>query len=147
LVDWAPFVPATAAADDGAPDAAAWLRRGEPFLRLEGGIVGRLDDMVSIRGNNVYPSALENLLRRFDDTVLEYRAEILEGRDGARLRLTLECDERAADAAAQERLRSRVVEAVREQLYFRPEVVLVRAGTLPRSEFKAQRFVRVPLAT
>ena len=43
-------------------------------LRLAGGILGRTDDMIAIRGNNFYPSALENVIRRFTD-IVEYRVE------------------------------------------------------------------------
>src|SRR5581483_9005322 len=48
---------------------------GSRFLRLEGGILGRTDDMIHLRGNNVYPSALEALIRRFPE-VVEYRLEV-----------------------------------------------------------------------
>ena len=48
---------------------------GRPYLRLDGGILGRTDDMICIRGNNVYPSALEAILRRFPE-VTEYRIEV-----------------------------------------------------------------------
>ena len=46
-----------------------------PFRWLEGGVLGRRDDMVPLRGNNFYPSSLEAVLRRFAE-VVEYRVEI-----------------------------------------------------------------------
>jgi len=46
------------------PDGAA--RGTAALLRIQGGILGRTDDMLTIRGNNVYPSQLEDLLRAFD---------------------------------------------------------------------------------
>src|SRR5262249_51444946 len=48
---------------------------GRKWMRLAGGILGRTDDMIAIRGNNVYPSALENVLRRFAE-ISEYRVTI-----------------------------------------------------------------------
>ncbi len=46
---------------------------GCPFARLAGGLLGRADDMIHLRGNNVYPAALEAIIRRFDE-VVEFRA-------------------------------------------------------------------------
>ena len=50
---------------------------GRPFLLLEGGVLGRVDDMVVVRGVNVFPSALESILREFPE-VEEFRVEISE---------------------------------------------------------------------
>ena len=41
-------------------------------MRFEGGVLGRADDMTTVRGVNVYPMAIENLIVRFPE-VLEYR--------------------------------------------------------------------------
>ncbi len=48
---------------------------GDAYCRMEGGILARLDDMVIIRGNNIYPSALEEVLRGFP-AVVEYRVRV-----------------------------------------------------------------------
>ena len=48
---------------------------GRTFARLEGGILARVDDMVNVRGVNVYPSAVEAVVRRFAE-VAEYRATV-----------------------------------------------------------------------
>src|SRR5207247_4685705 len=45
---------------------------GSNWMRLDGGILGRTDDMIALRGNNVYPAALENVIRRFAE-VVEFR--------------------------------------------------------------------------
>jgi phenylacetate-CoA ligase len=57
--------------------------------RLEGGILARLDDMVIVRGNNVYPSAIEAIVRRFRE-VAEYRVLVLESSGLTRLVIELE---------------------------------------------------------
>ena len=48
---------------------------GRPWMRLDGGILVRTDDMIAVRGNHVYPSALENVIRRFS-AVVEYRVTV-----------------------------------------------------------------------
>jgi phenylacetate-CoA ligase len=53
-------------------------RDGQGFLRLEGGILGRVDDMVTIRGNNLYPSALEDVVRSVPG-VAEFRIHLWDG--------------------------------------------------------------------
>jgi phenylacetate-CoA ligase len=46
---------------------------GLPFARLEGGILARADDMISIRGVNVYPTSIESVVRQFAE-VAEFRS-------------------------------------------------------------------------
>jgi phenylacetate-CoA ligase len=110
-------------------------RCGRSFLRLEGGILGRTDDMIHLRGNNLYPSALEAVLLRFPE-VAEYRVEIDHSDSLAELRIELE--PRAAVAAAE--IVERVERAIRDEFLFQAEVVAVAPGSLPRYEMKARRF-------
>jgi phenylacetate-CoA ligase len=109
---------------------------GRVFLRLKGGIRGRTDDMIIIRGNNVYPSALEDIIRRFP-AVEEFRIEVDQSGPLTSLHLLLECPPPAGTALA-----DAVRAAVRTELNFRPVVTLVPPGTLPRAEMKSQRLVR-----
>jgi phenylacetate-CoA ligase len=113
-------------------------RCGRVFARLDGGVLGRTDEMVSIRGNNFYPGALEEIIRRFRD-VVEYRVEIDHGAALAEVTVTIEPSRQVADAAA---LSAAVAQAIRDNLLFRAEVVTVPPGTLPRFEMKAQRMQR-----
>ena len=102
--------------------------------------MGRVDQMALVRGNNVYPSAVDAILRQFDG-VAEYRAEVIESPRGNRLHLVVEpVDSAGLDV---DRLRDEISQAVRERLFFTPEVTLAPKGSLPRFEFKALRFVRV----
>jgi phenylacetate-CoA ligase len=107
---------------------------GPVFLRLQGGILGRTDDMWIIRGNNVYPSAIENILRRFVD-IQEFRLEVDDSQALVSLRILIEVSGSGDPSNA-------VRETIRRELHFRPDVVVVPVGTLPRSEMKAQRVVR-----
>jgi phenylacetate-CoA ligase len=106
-------------------------------LRLEGGILGRADDMIHIRGNNVYPTAIEDIIRRFPD-VVEFRMEIDVSQSLSELTITLDPTPNA-DAAA---LIAKIEQAVRNELLFRPNVVAVAPGALPRFEMKARRFIK-----
>jgi phenylacetate-CoA ligase len=110
---------------------------GSPFLRLEGGILGRTDDMIHLRGNNLYPSALEAVIRRFPE-VAEYRVEVDETGSLAELRIEVEPQDDKQGA----RVAQRVSQAIRDELLFRAEVVAVSPGTLPRFEMKANRISR-----
>jgi phenylacetate-CoA ligase len=102
---------------------------GRTWLRLDGGILGRTDEMIAIRGNNFYPSALENVLRRFPE-VVEYRVTIDRAAPLAEMRIEIEA---SADVAA------KIRDVIRDELMFRAAVERVAAGTLPRFEMKAQR--------
>lgn len=114
---------------------------GRWLARAEGGILGRVDDMVHIKGNNVYPGAIEAVIRGIDD-VADYRAEVRETATGTSLRVEIEPAARAGDGT--EALVEQVSQAIRDSLHFRAEVNLVAPGSLPRSEGKGSRFVRIP---
>ena len=111
---------------------------GRPFLFLEGGVLGRVDDMVVVRGINVYPSAVEEILSEFSE-IEEYRIDVLETEGLSGLKLTLEPK---AGISPTEDLEKRVVDRVRNGLSLRPSVELVPPGTLPRFELKARRFFK-----
>ena len=102
-------------------------------MRLDGGILGRTDDMIAIRGNNFYPSALENVLRKFAE-IIEYRVEIDRSSPLAAVRIEVEPTPGVSAGLA-----ARLVDAIRDELMFRAEVALAASGTLPRFEMKAQR--------
>jgi len=107
---------------------------GRSFARIEGGILGRFDDMLLIRGNNVFPSAIENIVRGFDE-VAEFR--IVVDKRGALTELCVEIEPRSGQAA--KTLTERVKSEVRDRLNFRATVVLAQPGSLPRFEMKAKR--------
>jgi phenylacetate-CoA ligase len=104
---------------------------GHKGMRLAGGILGRTDDMIAIRGNNVYPSALENVLRSFTE-VVEYRITVDRSTPLAEMRIEVE-------ASGGTNVAARIADAIRDRLMFRAEVALVAPGTLPRFEMKAHR--------
>jgi phenylacetate-CoA ligase len=103
---------------------------GRTFLTLPGGIVGRTDDLIILRGVNVYPSAVEAIVRTFE--VGEFR--LVRSRDGALEELTV-------DVEASEDVATQLAHALRERLAVRIPTRAVPAGSLPRWELKARRLV------
>lgn len=107
-------------------------------LCLEGGILGRLDDMICVRGVNIYPSAVDGVLRRFPE-VVEY--QVREVRQGALLdlKLVVEVLLSVRDTAP---VAERIGLALRDTFQLRMDVEVVPQGTLPRFEFKARRWIK-----
>jgi phenylacetate-CoA ligase len=101
------------------------------FVFLEGGVLGRADQMLVVRGVNVFPSALEQILHGFPE-IVEYRATVW--RDGQLDQLRIEVEDRLGRP-------ERVEQELRLRLGLRTEVVSVPPGSLPRSEGKSRRFV------
>lgn len=104
---------------------------GRTFLTLPGGVLGRVDDMLTIRGVNVYPASIENVLRAISD-VQEFRIIVFQSGELDEIELELECPEAVTGAVAA---------ALRQALGLRVSVRAVPAGTLPRFELKARRVV------
>jgi phenylacetate-CoA ligase len=99
------------------------------FVRLRGGVVGRVDDMLVVRGVNVFPSSIESIVREFPE-VGEYR--LIVQKSGALDELKLEVEDRQHSP-------DRIAEKLLLMLQLRIEVVDVPEGTLPRSEGKSRR--------
>lgn len=122
-------------------DRVRWTRApcecGRTFARLEGGIRGRVDDMITVRGVNVFPSALENIVRRH--SAEEFRVLVFQ-RDGLD-ELVLEME---VDTVAGSDLTERVAADLHRQLGLRVEVRPLPPSSLPRAELKARRVVRAP---
>jgi phenylacetate-CoA ligase len=112
---------------------------GRPFLLLQGGVLGRVDDMFIVRGVNVFPSAIENIMREFQE-IEEFRVEIFEKEAMKEIRIVLEPRSDKSPGAA---LTEQVSQRMRERIGLRPLVELVPPGTLPRFELKAKRFFKL----
>lgn len=104
--------------------------------RLIGGVLGRVDDMRLVRGVNVYPSAVDAIVRRFA-AVAEY--EVIVESNGAmtELAMTIEPTPTCDDVAS---LCKVVAEALRDALSLRVPVTATEPGELPRYELKAKRW-------
>lgn len=101
------------------------------FVLLDGGVLGRADDMMIIRGVNVFPSSIEQILHCFPE-VIEYR--ITAYKEGEMDSLSIEVEDRLESP-------ERVAKELQLRLGLRIEVALVPIGSLPRFEGKGKRFV------
>jgi phenylacetate-CoA ligase len=113
---------------------------GRPELALEGGILGRADDMVVIRGVNVPPSAVEGILRSRPE-VAEFQVEIRDNRGLFEMQILVEPVSREVDA---EDLKRAIEGDLRVAFNLRIPVTIVPCGGLPRYEMKSKRWVRHP---
>ena len=105
-------------------------------LALEGGILGRADDMVVVRGVNLYPSAVENVVRSCGE-IAEFRVETHVERALTEMSVQVEPQPGCADEAG---LSHKVAAALQYAFGLRVAVSCVPAGTLPRFEAKAKRW-------
>jgi phenylacetate-CoA ligase len=107
---------------------------GRTFVRIAG-LRGRQDDMLIIRGVNLYPSEVEHVLLSIEGASAHYR--LIVERPGAMDELTVECE--AADGADPMALRAAVESRLKEETGLRMTVNVVEPGAVPRSEGKAVR--------
>lgn len=115
---------------------------GRTFLRLEGGILGRSDDMFQFAGVNVFPSAIENLIREVEAFSNEYQIVVPKMGSGKRIRIRVEP---ASEDISEEKLKRAVHDFIEHFKYvvtFTPDVDIVGVGELPRFELKAKRVIR-----
>ena len=118
--------------DDGPCACGSWE------LALQGGILARLDDMVVIRGINVYPSAVDDVFRSCRN-VAEYCVHIDTGSALPKLKITVEPGRDCRDPVA---LAAEIESELQRTFSLRIPVAAVTRGSLPRFEMKAQRWIR-----
>ncbi|MFZ5538513.1 MAG: phenylacetate--CoA ligase family protein [Pseudomonadota bacterium] len=116
---------------------------GRTYPRLPQGIFGRIDDMFTIRGENIYPSEIDAALNQLPDYGGEHRIVITRETAMDELLLRVEPSDvlHRSGAAALERFRSEVAHKLQTVLGVRARVEIVAPGTLPRTDFKARRVV------
>ena len=101
---------------------------GRTFLILPGGVLGRVDDMLIVRGVSVYPSALANILHRFSE-VSEYRVIVISEGPMDEIALQVECPPQ---------LKATIAEELHVVLNLRVPIETVEPGTFPRFELKSR---------
>lgn len=103
------------------------------FVRLESGVLGRADDMIVVRGVNIFPSSIDAIVRSFP-SITDYRLTVTK--KGAMDDLLLEIELGVENSESVSIVLS---EKLSIQLNLRIDVVRVAKGTLPRTEGKAKR--------
>ena len=112
------------------------------LLQLEGGVLGRSDDMLVIRGNNVFPSSVEAVLREFPE-VTEFRLAVVTRQEMLQLQIEFEATPAISESReALDQLMARLTRKITDRLAFSPELIPVPSDSLPRSEFKRRRVLR-----
>jgi phenylacetate-CoA ligase len=101
------------------------------FVLLESGILGRADDMIIIRGVNIFPTAVEQILHSFPE-VVEYR--LTARKNGAMDELVVEVEDHLQDP-------ERISRELQLRLGLKIEVHCVTTMSLPRFEGKGRRFI------
>ncbi len=111
---------------------------GRTLARIKGGVLGRADDMLIVRGVNLYPSTIDNLLRALP-SIIEYEVEIrrIAGMDDLLLKIEIR------DIEPFPAVEQAVLAAFRSELNIRVSVEHASRGSLPRYEFKSRRYKRV----
>ena len=109
--------------------------------RLKGGVLGRADDMMTIRGNNVFPSSIDAIVREFEN-VAEYRMHFTTKREMNHLKIEVEPVASIAETDAEGSLLSDINRAIKDRMNFQAEIVAVPVDSLPRFELKGRRFVK-----
>jgi phenylacetate-CoA ligase len=117
-------------------DIVEFVNEGDASY-LRQGIRGRADDMLHIRGNNLYPSAIENLLRRYPQ-IAEFRIGIRETDGLSELEIEIE-----PTSPNYTDMPSTIEHAILQEFLFRPKVRLAPGGSLPRFEMKAKRWHKI----
>lgn len=128
-------------------DLALWTNDktacGRTYPSLPQGVFGRIDDMLTIRGENVYPSEIDAVLSKLPDYGGEHR--IIVSRDGLMDELLVRVEASAAlgaqGAAALAAFRDQVAGAMHTVLGLRTLIEVVAPGTYPRTDFKARRVI------
>lgn len=112
---------------------------GRCEMALVGGILGRTDDMVVVRGVNVFPSAVEEIIRAHDG-VLEYQVQISSVNSLTEMSIQIEPNPACSDPNG---LATRLEKSFQTQFALRVPVITAPAGSLPRFEMKAKRWVKI----
>jgi phenylacetate-CoA ligase len=109
---------------------------GRTWSRLEGGILARADDMVNIRGVNVYPASIESVVHAIPE-IVEFRSTVSQR--GVMRTLSVEIE--VHSGADSEAVSARLTRQLRSALGLTVPVRITEPGSLPRFEMKARRFI------
>jgi len=110
---------------------------GRTTARLVGGVLARTDDMINVKGVNVFPTAIESVVRSFQE-VVEFQTTVIARKAMRSLSVTIEVDGSIKEPSTVEH---EVERKLHEALGLSISVTSVELGTLPRFDMKARRFI------
>ena len=105
---------------------------GLPTFDLLGGILGRVDDMVVVRGVNLYPSAIDAILAEFPE-ILEYQVVFTNHSSMVEVEIRVE---------VRDDISRQLEQVLQEAFSLRIPVTVMEKGSLPRPEMKANRWIK-----
>jgi phenylacetate-CoA ligase len=113
---------------------------GRTLARIPDGILGRADDMITVRAANVYPSAIDEIVKSFNELDGEYQVVIEKPEDLDVMTLRLE---RAGElsAGAEDELVTRIDQRVKLAFGSRAKIEILAPGSLPTFVYKAKRII------
>jgi len=106
-------------------------------------IKGRTDDMLIVKGVNIFPIQIERVLMNIPEVGTDYQI-ILDRKnylDAMTVRVEINAKFFDGDIRHLERLQKKIVEELRSEIIIEPEVELVEPGSIPKSEGKAVRVI------
>ncbi len=112
------------------------------YLRLDGGVLGRVDDMFHFAGINIYPTQIQELLHENKEFAQAYQLVVPKMGSGRRLRILVEPSQGGMPEDILREAGERFAAAVKYRVTVTPEVQFVEPGSLPRAEGKAKRVIR-----
>lgn len=115
---------------------------GRNWMAVEAGTIGRLDDMMKIRGNNMWPSAVDAVVFRNDD-VWEYAGRVFvtgSGKTGVELRIALKAGAGPQDEAARDGFARKLKADLKAATNINMDIAFVDRGELPNYDYKSRRW-------
>ncbi len=113
---------------------------GRTGFRFE--IIGRSDDMIVVKGVNVFPSAIAEIISEFPEfSYPEFQIRLNAPPPVNELNILIEC--KAELLANAETLIDKIVHKMKNKLYIYPKIQLVEEGSLPRTEGKTKRVIKL----
>jgi phenylacetate-CoA ligase len=115
---------------------------GRTFARLEGGILGRADDMIPFAGVNIYPSGIENFVRGLKQFSTEFQIIVPKVAIGKRLKIRVEPASASILENELKQASASLMESIKWKIGITPEIEITSIGSLPRFEVKAKRVIK-----
>ena len=109
-------------------------KSGRTFRLFDGGVIGRVDDVLIIRGVNVFPSALENIIRQSPE-IGEFAVDVYRKSELDDMDIRIEVSHANPEEAAVD-----LFKRIRSSIGIRANIKVVPHGSLPRFDLKARRF-------
>jgi phenylacetate-CoA ligase len=110
---------------------------GRTFRILEGGVLGRKDEMIIIKGVNIFPNVLTNIVESHIQPGDDYKIEAYKERGVDEITIKLEMKEEGKGEGIQRTIQ----DEIKRKLNLRVGVKIVPMGTLPKFDYKAKRFI------